>query len=97
MKIIPKKSLGQNFLTDINIINKIIDIGNINEKDNILEVGDIITEINGKEIKYKMLSTEISTKIPHTNVIFTVIRNDKKILLIVKLGKLEHDFKGQKN
>ena len=25
MKIIPKKSLGQNFLTDINIINKIID------------------------------------------------------------------------
>ena len=39
MKIVPKKSLGQNFLTDINIINKIIDIGNINEKDDILEVG----------------------------------------------------------
>ena len=39
MKIVPKKSLGQNFLTDINIVNKIIDIGNINEKDNILEVG----------------------------------------------------------
>ena len=39
MKILPKKSLGQNFLTDTNIINKIIDIGNINEKDNILEVG----------------------------------------------------------
>ena len=65
--------------------------------DNILEVGDIITEINGKEIKYKMLSTEISTKIPYTNVIFTVIRNDKKILLIVKLGKIGHDFKGRKN
>ena len=39
MKIIPKKSLGQNFLTDINIINKIIDIGEINEKDDILEIG----------------------------------------------------------
>ena len=39
MKIVPKKSLGQNFLTDINIINKIIDIGNINEEDDILEVG----------------------------------------------------------
>ena len=39
MKILPKKSLGQNFLTDINIINKIIDIGDINEKDDILEVG----------------------------------------------------------
>ena len=65
--------------------------------DNILEVGDIILEIGGEEIKYKMLATEISTKKPYTNVIFTVIRNDKKILLIVKLGKLEHDFKGQKN
>jgi 16S rRNA (adenine1518-N6/adenine1519-N6)-dimethyltransferase len=39
VKIVPKKSLGQNFLTDIKIINKIIDIGNINEKDDILEVG----------------------------------------------------------
>ena len=65
--------------------------------DNILEVGDIILEIGGEEIKYKMLATEISTKKPYTNIIFTVIRNDKKILLIVKLGKLGHDFKGQKN
>ena len=39
MKIFPKKSLGQNFLTDINIINKIIEIGKINPKDEILEVG----------------------------------------------------------
>ena len=39
MKILPKKSLGQNFLTDINIINKIIDIGDISKKDDILEVG----------------------------------------------------------
>ena len=35
----PKKSLGQNFLIDINIINKIIDIGEISEDDEILEVG----------------------------------------------------------
>ena len=39
MKFLPKKSLGQNFLTDINIINKIIDIGNINKEDDVLEVG----------------------------------------------------------
>ncbi len=39
MKIFPKKSLGQNFLTDINIINKIINIGDITKKDDILEVG----------------------------------------------------------
>tara|TARA_B100001175_G_C19459754_1_gene615876 strand:+ start:489 stop:1283 length:795 start_codon:yes stop_codon:yes gene_type:complete len=40
MKLInPKKSLGQNFLTDNNIINIIVDQGNINENDIILEVG----------------------------------------------------------
>ena len=39
MKILPKKSLGQNFLTDANIINKIINIGNIENNDEILEVG----------------------------------------------------------
>ena len=35
----PKKSLGQNFLIDKNIINTIIDAGNINKNDVILEVG----------------------------------------------------------
>ncbi len=57
MKILSKKSLGQNFLTDNNIINKIIDIGNINEKDDILEVGpgtgNLTREIIKKnQIKY---------------------------------------------
>ena len=39
MKIIPKKSLGQNFLIDKNIIEKICNAGNLNENDNILEIG----------------------------------------------------------
>ena len=41
MKILqkPKKSLGQNFLIDKNIINKIIKIGNINKDKIILEIG----------------------------------------------------------
>ena len=34
----PKKSLGQNFLTDKNILKKIIEVTNIREK-SILEVG----------------------------------------------------------
>ena len=34
----PKKSLGQNFLIDNNIINKIISTNNI-EKENIIEIG----------------------------------------------------------
>ena len=36
---IAKKSLGQNFLIDNNIINKIIKIGNINENKIVMEIG----------------------------------------------------------
>ena len=39
MKIIPKKSLGQNFLIDKNIIEKICSAGNVNLNDNVLEIG----------------------------------------------------------
>jgi len=53
MKILPKKSLGQNFLTDINIINKIIDIGDINKKDDILEVGPGTGNLTKEIIKKK--------------------------------------------
>ena len=35
----PKKSLGQNFLIDKNIINKIIKVGNINENKTVIEIG----------------------------------------------------------
>ena len=34
-----KKSLGQNFLVDQNIINKIVQIGNIKENKTVLEIG----------------------------------------------------------
>ena len=39
MNIKPKKSLGQNFLNDRNILSKIVDIADISEKDIILEIG----------------------------------------------------------
>ena len=39
MKIRPKKSLGQNFLIDKNIIKIITELGNLNKNDNVLEVG----------------------------------------------------------
>ena len=39
MEIKVKKSLGQNFLTDKNIIKSIVDIGYIANNDVILEVG----------------------------------------------------------
>ena len=39
MNLKPKKSLGQNFLYDNEILSKIIDVGNISNKDTILEIG----------------------------------------------------------
>ena len=39
MKIVPKKFLGQNFLINQNIIDQIVDQGNICREDSILEVG----------------------------------------------------------
>ena len=39
MKFRAKKSLGQNFLTDKNILKKIVDIGEISKNDTILEIG----------------------------------------------------------
>ena len=39
MKIRPKKSLGQNFLRDKNIIKEIVEVGNISKNNVVLEVG----------------------------------------------------------
>ena len=39
MKLKPKKSLGQNFLVDDNIINIITNLANINKNSTILEIG----------------------------------------------------------
>ena len=39
MKIKPRKSLGQNFLTDKNIIKSIVEIGSIKKNNTILEIG----------------------------------------------------------
>ncbi len=39
MKIIPKKSLGQNFLIDKNTIQKICNAGNLSQNDIVLEIG----------------------------------------------------------
>ncbi len=39
MRILPKKSLGQNFLVDKTILRKIVDLGEIKSNDTVLEVG----------------------------------------------------------
>ncbi|WP_154873006.1 16S rRNA (adenine(1518)-N(6)/adenine(1519)-N(6))-dimethyltransferase RsmA [Staphylococcus pasteuri] len=80
-----KKSLGQNFLIDVNIINKIIDASNIDKSTGIIEVGPgmgSLTEQLAKHTK-KVMSFEIDHRLipvlketlaPYDNV--TIINED---------------------
>jgi len=66
-----KKSLGQNFLIDKNIINKIVEIGKVNSNKNILEIGP----------GYGSLTNEIINRKPKK---FFAIEKDKKISIFLK-------------
>ena len=77
----PKKSLGQNFLIDENIIKKIVNLGNISNNDSVLEVGpgsgkltkEILTK-NPKKLfaveKDKFLSNQLIEKYKNKIKIF---------------------------
>ena len=72
----PKKSLGQNFLVDKNIINKIIKIGNINNSKVVMEIG----------AGYGNLTKAISLMKPRK---ILAIEKDKKLSLFLK-NKFQH-------
>ena len=77
----PKKSLGQNFLTDQNIINKIIKIGNIAENKIVLEIG----------AGYGNLTKKIASMNPKKII---AVEKDKKLALF--LNKNFKNFKNIK-
>ena len=75
MKFLAKKSLGQNFLIDKNIINKIIKIGNINKDKIVIEIGP----------GYGNLTEAILSMNPKKTL---VVEKDKKLsLLLIKKFK----------
>ena len=91
MKIIPKKSLGQNFLIDKNIIEKICSAGNVNLNDNVLEIGPgtgNLTEfiLQKKPNKFYIIEKDIRL-IKYLNERF-----DKKITIINE-DILKYDLK----
>ena len=71
MKILPKRSLGQNFLIDENILNIITELGNINNEDLVLEVGPGTGNLTQKILEKKPKN-------------FTVIEKDKKLVDFLK-------------
>ena len=70
MKLIPKKSLGQNFLTDQSVVNLIVDTAKIEPNDTIIEVGP------GMGI----LTEKILRKEPK---VFSVIEKDERLIEIL--------------
>ena len=50
---VAKKSLGQNFLIDKNIINKIVNIGNIDKNKTVLEIGSGFGNLTEKILSKK--------------------------------------------
>ena len=71
MNVLPKKSLGQNFLIDENILNIIVDLGNINSEDLVLEVGPGTGKLTEKILEKKPKK-------------FTIKEKDKRLIEILK-------------
>jgi len=67
----PKKSLGQNFLIDNNIINKILKVGNIQKNKTILEIG----------AGYGNLTKKLASMNPRK---IYAIEKDKKLVFFLK-------------
>ena len=95
-----KKSLGQNFLIDKNIINKIIKIGSINKNKSILEIGPGSGNLTEKLVKLKVkdiivvekdknLSLLLSKKFYNYNN-FQVVNDD--ILKKIKFFEFKKNF-----
>ena len=72
---IAKKSLGQNFLIDQNIIKKIIEIGNIEKNKTVLEIGP----------GYGNLTKKIETM--HPNKILAIEKDEKLALFLKNIFK----------
>ena len=67
--LIPKKGWGQHFLIDRNILNKVIRMAQINEKDVVLEVGSGLGEMTiglAKKAK-RVVTIEIDSKLVTLN------------------------------
>ena len=81
MKLRPKKSLGQNFLLDKNIIKSIVKIGNIDKNSKVLEIGPgkgNLTEFILKEKPKKLIVIEKDNNL--TNLLYDKFGNQITLL-----------------
>ena len=79
MEVIPKKSLGQNFLVDRNVLETIVKFGEIREDDIVIEVGPGTGNLTKKILEKKPKS-------------LTVIEKDEKLAELLK-SKFDQNIK----
>ena len=91
MKIIPKKSLGQNFLIDTGIIEKICNSGNITENNNVLEVGPGTGNLTEFILQKKPKKFHVIEK--DERLIKNLKERFEKKLTIINEDILEYDLK----
>ena len=77
MRYRSKKSLGQNFLIDQNILKKIVKIGKISKNDNILEIGPGTGNLTKYIIESKPKFTTVVEKDPNLIKILKSKFNDQ--------------------
>lgn len=76
------KNLGQNFLIDENVVNKIIENSNINKSDLIVEIGPGLGTLTNELVKVakKVIAIELDLKM--ANILKSRFSNDKNIEII---------------
>ena len=81
MKFKAKRSLGQNFLIDKNILKKIVESGNISKEDNILEIGPGSGNLTEYIIKSKPRNIIVVEKdVELIKILETKFKKDIKII-----------------
>ena len=85
--IYPKKSLGQNFLMDENILNKIIEAGEIKEGEKAIEIGPGLGFLTGKLIERgaKVTALELDTSL------IELLKHEHKEAEILNVDALKYD------
>ena len=92
MKILPKKSLGQNFLVDTKILDTITDLGEINSQDIVLEVGPGTGNLTEKILKKKPKKIIVIEKDKNLSLVLKKKFNDKVEVVNDNILKYNHEI-----
>ena len=92
MKILPKKSLGQNFLIDNEILNMIADLGRVGSNDIVLEVGPGTGNLTEKILKKKPKKLIVVEKDKNLSIILKKKFNNEAEIINDNILNYNHDI-----